>query len=809
MSTSPLRGRQGRPRTVRLGRLGLALAALAPLAAGLSAQGNLDLSVNNVIVVQTLPNVTLVGGKSTMVRTRVDVTGSLPIGTVVDGLLHVFVGGVELPESPIFSENGPFAPPVTGFSLNDLDDTLNFVFIPPASNDVELVVELNPPGSGQVFETNYANNSGTTGTLEFECKAKAEVVYVPIDYRPFGGETPNLPDLTLIEPGVGDNFLQAIYPSGDWEYHRSDVPRKIWFNSLAGTGSGLLNALLADLNMMSPQPDFIYGWVPGGLPYNGQASGIPGRAGMGNTEPIRHQRTFAHELGHCFGRVHISNTTNRVGIDVEHHLNITQALPRVKRGTLFDVMVAGLLTQEAWVYDINYEAFANNNVFVCSTAQVAAPEGRTLMIGGIWNRAQRTVALTDAVAFEGGIPTPTVPLAQADLVLRVHAAGAVQELGLPVNSSTDSCGDASDSWEEVPDAGFLAVLPASLEPATIERVEVVEPATGAVLARLERSAAAPDVRLVSPQPSSLLEDQVDLAWTAADADGDALRHYVRYSPDGERIVPLAANLTQPGLTVDMTSLPEMRSGRGWLEVLTTDGLNTTAVRAGGLGSGSQLRSGRTNPPWTNVLTPDDGMTFRKGATVVLHASGWDLEDRALEGASLVWASDLDGIVATGRLTTVASLSVGTHVLSVTATDADGNMTSDTTTITVTDRPLPAVVCQPDLGFGGPGTSVLSVCGGDLSSGTSADIGLTGAAPNASAFLVYGVNNNPFPVLGGTLVPIPYLGVQAGTTDLTGAWNLPGAIVGGGGPFTLYGQAVYVDPIFGFGFSNAVQVDVLP
>ena len=33
---------------------------------------------------------------------------------------------------------------------------------------------------------------------------------------------------------------------------------------------------------------------------------------------------------------------------------------------------------------------------------------------------------------------------------------------------------------------------------------------------------------------------------------------------------------------------------------------------------------------------------------------------------------------------------------------------------------PSLTCQADLGFGGPGDSVLSLCGGNLASGTSAD-----------------------------------------------------------------------------------------
>ena len=43
-------------------------------------------------------------------------------------------------------------------------------------------------------------------------------------------------------------------------------------------------------------------------------------------------------------------------------------------------------------------------------------------------------------------------------------------------------------------------------------------------------------------------------------------------------------------------------------------------------------------------------------------------------------------------------------------------------------PIGGLSCQPDLGFGGPGTAVLSVCGDVLASGGTADLQVTGAPP---------------------------------------------------------------------------------
>jgi hypothetical protein len=218
-----------------------------------------------------------------------------------------------------------------------------------------------------------------------------------------------------------------------------------------------------------------------------------------------------------------------------------------------------------------------------------------------------------------------------------------------------------------------------------------------------------------------------------------------------------------------------------------------------------------NAPFCHVMTPDSGKSFPFGATVLLHGSGHDLEDGKLDGTDLSWVSDLDGKIAQGRVSSVADLSVGTHTLTLIATDSSGNQTLDTTVITITPRTLPGdVTCQTDLGFGGPGSAVLAVCGGDLSSGTTADIKLTGAAPNATLFLAVGATNAPTALFGGTVVPVPALVVLVDQTDLTGGWTLNG-ISGGGGPSTYFLQALYLDAAQtdGLGISNAVQVDFLP
>lgn len=118
-------------------------------------------------------------------------------------------------------------------------------------------------------------------------------------------------------------------------------------------------------------------------------------------------------------------------------------------------------------------------------------------------------------------------------------------------------------------------------------------------------------------------------------------------------------------------------------------------------------------------------------------------------------------------------------------------------------------CQDDLGWAGPGSAALTVCGGDLSTGTTADLEVTGATPGGTAFLVAGLVNAPTPIKGGVLVPVPWLLLLGVPLDGSGGLSL--TLNGGGGPLTAFVQCVYADGAqpLGFGFSNAVAVDFLP
>lgn len=93
-------------------------------------------------------------------------------------------------------------------------------------------------------------------------------------------------------------------------------------------------------------------------------------------------------------------------------------------------------------------------------------------------------------------------------------------------------------------------------------------------------------------------------------------------------------------------------------------------------------------PIANITSPESGRTFLSDAYISFTGSGNDNEDGILSGASLIWRSDVDGIIDMGETFTSDKLSPGTHHITLTATDSQGATGLDTVVITIATDRLP-------------------------------------------------------------------------------------------------------------------------
>lgn len=88
-------------------------------------------------------------------------------------------------------------------------------------------------------------------------------------------------------------------------------------------------------------------------------------------------------------------------------------------------------------------------------------------------------------------------------------------------------------------------------------------------------------------------------------------------------------------------------------------------------------------PTATILSPADGMIEIRGASVFFEGTGDDPEDGALKGHSLIWTSDLEGLLGWGEYFGV-KLATGTHVITLTVVDGDGEEAQAQVTVTIED-----------------------------------------------------------------------------------------------------------------------------
>lgn len=89
-----------------------------------------------------------------------------------------------------------------------------------------------------------------------------------------------------------------------------------------------------------------------------------------------------------------------------------------------------------------------------------------------------------------------------------------------------------------------------------------------------------------------------------------------------------------------------------------------------------------NAPTATIITPADPSTYIQNANIFFTGTGTDTEDGAITGSRLVWTSSRDGQIGTGTFFSLATLSVGTHTITLTAYDSAGLSGTATASVTI-------------------------------------------------------------------------------------------------------------------------------
>ncbi len=553
---------------------------------------------------QTSSNtVALVAERSTTVRVLLETGSSNAIGNVA-GLLSVTVDGAFItPVGGIQAINEPITVPASP-DRDSEDDSLYFELEAPTgiseSSDVDFFVVV--AGNAQVVQ-------GEALDLSFVETTPPTVFYVPVDYTPSGL---GLPDPALIDPGIGDAFVKGIYPVNDSDpdlYQQllapgvgfsGDADGDGILNCVDNDGDGdredcsdpddLISGLASVLGLVilfggAGNDDFIYGWLAGN-PIAGNGLGqVGGSVAYGNTQESRHQRTFAHELGHNFGLNHNSRALDQTGWDTAARLDGNPAANnttgRVKNTGLFDVMVGGRLTANAWVDTTTYTFLLGSPLLASlalETQQEAARD--VLVVQGRFDPEGETLEKMEPAFRFPWTREPSRERAGDPFVAEV-----VDDEGTVYRRSFNAL-VAGDGEMEEERYGFFEVR----VPVPPERRVLglrIRDANNPERVYFSSSASeTPVITVTQPQPGASLGESTEVRWRVDDPDTEAaaMQFQIAYSFDGgESWVPLLVDVPGGETSAVVNTREVQRSdGQGVIRVFVSDGLNTDFDDVNGL-----------------------------------------------------------------------------------------------------------------------------------------------------------------------------------------------------------------------------------
>lgn len=654
------------------------------------------------------PPVPLVEGKPTAIR----VTFEQPATTLTVNVHASIPGVLDQTKAGLLT---PGCTKVAQLTQSMNCDTVNFAFVSPDS-DFELTVDVIAT-DGSTLER-YVLPFDVTPVREM----KVSGVRV---CDQFSGGAWQCENSYMAKLGTDLGLLRKILPTGDLQLFDTGDTIQEDIGNYDADGNGAIDSseailwgsrvgyMLATLRSLDTgKPDKLAGVVrstsPASIGVLGLTDNLPGEAALYLSPAFdfgvdQTQITIAHELLHSMGCLHpnstipLAATVGGVPVPPGCHLAADPdtdwpypdcrlqsgpaSAPTVQIG--FDPVTAvahdGTFTfdimgycEPQWIAEHNYLKLLNGYFKTLFRRPLSAPPSDAPT--RFWLVAGRFDA--DGIAFS---PLQTMELeAAAELGEGTHAIEARDAGGTvlarraftPRRSETRVRSGVEDQ-QSVP--YFAERVPYFAAAATLV---VVDPA-GVEVDRITLGGAAPVVTITAPAEGQALSGDVLIDWSVSDEDSSAHSYWVQYSPAGGAPgtwSTLAQELHEPHWVVS-TELLAGAPGSGVVRVLASDGVNSSEGRVGTL-------TVPPHDPEVFVLSPADGALFAKDRAIELQGFAIDRDDQQVTDRGLAWTSDRDGELGLGPTVVLTGLSPGSHRITLTAHDSDGNQAQHTVRIGV-------------------------------------------------------------------------------------------------------------------------------
>lgn len=357
---------------------------------------------------------------------------------------------------------------------------------------------------------------------------------------------------------------------------------------------------------------------------------------------------------------------------------------------LYDFMIANPLTRSAAVQRTNAKAIAGDWLLVFGNLSAANESAAFLSVKHLNQVAEIPALVNGGYALE--------LLNSNGQLLASH--------GFTPESVSDTSSDIQT---------FGLVVPFQTGTRTLR---IVQTNSGKIFADHTVSNTAPTISnvnligLVEPVSGSFT-----VSWQASDGDGDTLTFDVFYSIDnGNNWQPLLLSAAASPVNIDADQLP---GGSARLRVSASDGTHTIYAE-------SNAFQVARKPPLVRIETPADDFHISWGQLINFIAYVEDPQGSEIPTDNMVWSNAYREL-GTGPSISVTDLEVGTNPITLSVTDSQGMVSSDTITVHVGDpiqppgsrisaSPLPIawqvagdsnVVLETDLSVNNAGAGVLT------------------------------------------------------------------------------------------------------